>query len=163
MSKKLEMGAGLFRIKNTTWSGVTTAVGAVNSSGQRILMVVNHSGTAVNIAVTLNNLGLSGSITLQVYRASSSDDVQNPIETLTQTVANNSVSQTINMPAYSVAGLIVSGTSPAPTPSPTPPPLPLPSGCTNLLPCPMALWNCRELHWPPSHRPGEVSLTREGR
>ena len=123
MSKKLGMGADLSKIKKTTWSRVTTAVGAVNSSGQRILTVVNHSRRAVNVAVTLKNLGLSGDVTLQVYRASSNDDAQNPIETLTRTVVNNSVSLTISMPAYSVAGLIVSGTSPTPIPSPSPIPL----------------------------------------
>src|SRR5713226_6000859 len=47
----------------------------------------------------------------------------NPIETLTRTVVNNSVSHTISMPAYPVAGLIVSGTSPTPIPSPSPIPL----------------------------------------
>jgi len=51
-------------------------VGAVNSSGQRILTLVNHSGRAVNVAVTLKNLELSGDVTLQVYRASSNDDAQ---------------------------------------------------------------------------------------
>ena len=118
MSKDLGLGAGPSIIKSTTVSGVTTAVAAINSSGQPVLAVVNHSGDEVSVTVILNNLGLAGSATLRVYRASyDSDDAQNPIEDVTQSVLNNVLSHAISIPPYSLAGLVLSSTSASSAPN----------------------------------------------
>src|ERR1700737_4362022 len=120
MANKLGLGAGNFAVKSSSLNGVSVALGAVNSAGHPVAVVVNHTGSPVNVNVQLNNLGLSGNVSLLEYVADhGSNDATSPIFNGSTNVVGGSTSFTIPMTAFSIAGAIL-GASVSPTPTPTP-------------------------------------------
>jgi hypothetical protein len=120
MAKQLGLGAGNFTVKSSSPSGVSAALGAVNAAGKPVVVVVNHTGSPVNANVTLNNLGLSGNVSLLEYLADhGSNDATSPILNGSANVSGGSTSFSISMTPFSTAGAILGGSvSPTPTPRP---------------------------------------------
>ena len=115
MAEQLGLSGGKLTLKSTSSSGVTTALAATNFNGDPVVVVVNATGSSISVPVTMNNLGTLGNRTLNVYLAQfTSNTAQTPV-TSTAVTVTGSVSQTVNMPEYSVAGLILAA-SPTPTP-----------------------------------------------
>ena len=108
MSQKLGLGAGVFSVKASSGSSVTTTLGAINSTGQRVAVVVNNNSQPQAVSVMLRNTGLVTPAVVNVYTADSSDDPSVPTLTQPQTVANGTVTLIVNLPAYSVVGLMLS-------------------------------------------------------
>jgi hypothetical protein len=120
LSKKMGLGAGNSSIKQVSMSGVTTAVVAVNSAGNPITAVANYSGASITVAVNFTGLGQSGTANLQTYLADfGNNTAQSPIENMNATVSGGSLSQSITLTPYSVAGIILSYLPPTLTPAPT--------------------------------------------
>jgi hypothetical protein len=107
MSKKLGLGAGNYVVKSVMVSGVTTAMGAINSLGQNVVVVVNDSSSTLSITVNMNDLPISGAATLNLYRATNTASPSSPYQVSSVTVMNNSLTQAITMPGYSVTGLVL--------------------------------------------------------
>jgi hypothetical protein len=109
LSKQLGLGAGASSVKSTSVNGVVAAaVGALNSAGNPVVAFVNYNGGGQTATVTMNNLPLSGTVTANVYLADyGSNHAQSPIETLSLPITNGSVTLSVPMSAYSVAGIIL--------------------------------------------------------
>jgi len=120
-SKKLGLGGGPSKVMETTHSNSVSAVGAINSTNEYVVLIANdQSGTKV-IAVTLQNLGVSSQVEVEVYLASSATDATHPVISEIRTVQNGALPLTIDMPAWSVVGIKLSDSGqPTPPPSPTP-------------------------------------------
>lgn len=134
-SKKLGLGDGPSKVMETTHSNTISAAGAINSSNQCVVLIANDQGRAKIVTVTLQNLGLSGQVEVEVYLASSTSEATQPVISDTRTVQDGTLSLPIDMPAWSVAGIKLSDSgqsTPPPTPTdvvsdsgqPTPPPTP---------------------------------------
>ena len=127
MSRQLGLGSGASSVKRDSFSGISIAAGAVNSAGNPVVVVVNHSGSPATVTVDFNNLNLSGSVGLQTYLADhGSNNAQSPVENMTVNVSGGSLSHTITMTPYCVAGIILNSTS-APKARPAPASTPLPN------------------------------------
>jgi Glycosyl hydrolases family 39 len=108
MSVDLGLGAGRSSIKSTTISGVTAAVGAVNSSGNPVVALTNHTESSQNIRITFLNTGLHGTVPASVFLADhGSNDAASPVATPNLITSGNSITYTINMPAYSIGGVVL--------------------------------------------------------
>jgi len=106
-SKKLGLGTGPSKVMETTHSNSISAVGATNSSNERVVLIANdQSGTKI-VTVTLQNLGMSGQVEVEVYLASSTNDATQPVISDVRTVQDGTLSLVIDMPAWSVAGIKV--------------------------------------------------------
>jgi hypothetical protein len=120
LSKKMGLGAGNSSIKQVSLSGVTTAVAAVNSAGNPVTAVANYSGSSVTVAVNFSGLGQSGTANLQTYLADfGTNTAQSPTENMNVSVSGGSLSHSITLTPYSVAGIILSYLPPTLTPTPT--------------------------------------------
>jgi hypothetical protein len=83
-------------------------VAAVNANGQPVVAAVNYNGSNETLTFQLNHLPLSGNVTAQVYLADhGSNQAQSPLETLGLNVTNGSVTFSIPMTAYSMAGAVL--------------------------------------------------------
>jgi hypothetical protein len=112
MSRQLKLGAGVSLVKQTSASGISIAAGAVNSAGNPVVVVVNHSGSPTTVSVNFNNLGLSGSVGLQTYLADHDlNNAQSAVENMNVNVSGGTLSHTITMTPYSVAGIVLNITS----------------------------------------------------
>lgn len=120
LSKKMGLGAGNSSIKQISMSGVTTAVAAMNSAGNPVTAVANYSGASITVAVNFTGLGQLGTANLQTYLADfGNNTAQSPIENVNVPVSGGSLSHSITLTPYSVAGIILSNLPPTLTPAPT--------------------------------------------
>ncbi|MBC8060698.1 MAG: hypothetical protein H7Y18_08530, partial [Clostridiaceae bacterium] len=111
MSNKLGLGDGDSSIKNTSYSNITSALGAINSQGEKIGVLVNSDTVDNTVSITLKNTGLAnGTASIEVYEASVNNDSNTLRETKSVTVDNGTISTTISVPANSVVGFKVKGT-----------------------------------------------------
>ncbi len=109
LSKQLGLGSGDNKMKQTSYNGVTIATGAVNSEGFPVVWVVNDTAASVATDITLNNIGLTGQVTLSHYVASNGiSDASSVYNVENKNVIGSSVSTTITVPAKSVYGIVVS-------------------------------------------------------
>ena len=99
MSTQLGLGAGPASVKSTSKNGPTQAVGAVNSAGKPVVIVINHSSSSSTVAINFQNLNLSGDVSLQTYLVDhGSNRAQSPIENTSVNVSGGSTSHAIAMP-----------------------------------------------------------------
>jgi hypothetical protein len=130
LSKQLGLGAGNGSVKATTTIGLSAAVGATNSAGKPVVVLVNDSAAPVAGSLTLNGLSLSGSTSFQAYLA---DDVSNnavsPVSSGNVNVSGGVASLSFSMTPFSVEGLVLGASvEPTPTPTSSPSATPTPSG-----------------------------------
>jgi hypothetical protein len=118
-SKKLGLGGGPSKVMETTHSNSISAVGAINSSNEYVVLIANDQSGARIVTVTLQNLGLSGQVEVGVYLASSANDATQSVICDVETVQNGALSLAIDMPAWSVVGIKLSDSGQS-----TPPPAP---------------------------------------
>lgn len=105
MSVVLGMGAGSYSVKNSSNRGATASLGAINSIGQHLVVIVNDSSSPLLQVVSLNNTGFTTDKTWNTYIASPLKDPATPIETVTP--SGGSLTLTIHLSANSVAGVPV--------------------------------------------------------
>jgi hypothetical protein len=108
-ANKMGLSAGKCDLKSTTFSRVTIANGAVNSSGHPVVIAANAGTSNVCVAFNLNNLPLSGRVAVEIYSADAQNDGRSPVRTSSMTVTNGSLSVEYTMPAESAVGIIVKG------------------------------------------------------
>ena len=138
LSKKMGLGAGNSSIKQISMSGVTTAVAAMNSAGNPVTAVANYSGASITVAVNFTGLGQLGTANLQTYLADfGNNTAQSPIENVNVPVSGGSLSHSITLTPYSVAGIILSNLPPTLTPAPTSTPQPTPAPTSTPTPGPI--------------------------
>jgi hypothetical protein len=127
MSKQLGLGRGECSVVATNVD-VLRGFGAINSEGNRVAMVINHTADEDREAnIELTNLGLAGTVTLNVFLASEHHDARSPVASVTRDVENQSLSYAFeSLPPRSAAGILVTGGGvEVVSSSPTRPPVPL--------------------------------------
>jgi len=108
MSVILGLGVGNFTLVKSSQTGVTTAMGALNSVNQHVAVVVNDSGSPAIEVVSLANTGFSSGVTWKTWIASTLvDPASGPVETVPVTPVSGTVTHTISLPANSVAGVLI--------------------------------------------------------
>ena len=113
--KQIGLNTGTGAVKSTTFSGITEAAGAVNSAGYPVIALANWF-TPLNVTVTLNNLSLSGTVSVTIYMADfSANNGTTPFNTFDVTVSGGSTTFTVPMTADSVAGVILGASVGTPT------------------------------------------------
>lgn len=108
MSVTLGLGAGTFTVNKTEQRGMTTALGATNSAGAHVAVLVNLSDSQLVETVSLKNAGLVTDETWSAYTVSTAGGptVSSPVNTRV-TTAKGTATNTIAIPANSVVGIIV--------------------------------------------------------
>ncbi|GAA3526685.1 hypothetical protein GCM10022222_07090 [Amycolatopsis ultiminotia] len=107
LSKDLGLGAGQNKIMNTGDSGVSASCAALTADGRRVAWAVNDSENPVTASLSLENTDETGDVQLTHYVAGEDNDATTPAKTETATADNGTVSTTIEMPPYSVYGVVV--------------------------------------------------------
>ncbi|MBB4686032.1 cellulase family glycosylhydrolase [Amycolatopsis jiangsuensis] len=107
LSKDLGLGRGENKITNTGDDGLTSSCSAVNAAGQRVAWAINDSENPVTADLTLENTGANGDVQLTHYLAAPDNDATAPVKTETATATDGTVSTTMELPPYSVYGVVV--------------------------------------------------------
>ncbi|WNR45748.1 CBM96 family carbohydrate-binding protein [Paenibacillus roseipurpureus] len=108
MSKDLGLGNGDSSVKSTSFSTITSALGAVNSNGEQIGVLVNSDTVANTASVTLTNTGLpNGTAALAIYEASTANDATAVRNIQLASVSGGTLTATIGVPAGAVIGFKV--------------------------------------------------------
>ncbi len=101
-SQKARLGNGNARVKDTAYSDVTTATGALNALNEAVALISNDTDQSKTVSVTLNNLPFTGSVAVKVYKASQNDHPDS-VSTSYVTVSEGSISTSVSMADYSAA------------------------------------------------------------
>ena len=108
LSKKLGLGKGTSRVVATQSSGITIASAAINSNGQRVFWLVNDEASERQAKVELQNIGLSGKVTLAHFRASAQETAKEPIKTESARVFEaGALTVHLSIPPKAVQGVVV--------------------------------------------------------
>lgn len=106
-SKQLELGSGPYTLYQTTASG-TVAQGGINAAHRPFVLMANESERPVTATITLNGLKPLAKQRIKGYVASKENDGGTPVYDLVLPLdASGSTLMTIQLPPYSLLGLLV--------------------------------------------------------
>lgn len=113
-SKKIKLGHGDYKINALHYTNISDAVGATNCYGEPVAIVNNYSIFGKSkLRIKMNNLPYADGtqLTELMYKAGKGDD-PNRENQIPVTVANGSISLTVDLGMYSCAGIVLTGAEP---------------------------------------------------
>ena len=105
---KLGLGKGFCSVKKDYTSGVSTAMGALNSKGTPVVLMANESASATTTDVVFNNISFTGNPTVTAYTSAPGYDGETGV-VLNKTIYSDHMTCTVELPAYSTVGIIADG------------------------------------------------------
>jgi hypothetical protein len=108
MAKKVGLGTGNSSIKWSSQSGLSAALGAVNSAGQPVAVLVNNTPSPIAASLTFNGLSQSGSTRFQAYLADhGSNNAASSAASGNVNVSGGQAALSFSMTPYSVEGIVL--------------------------------------------------------
>lgn len=110
LSLSMGLGAGTYKTFSSSNPGISFGLGATNSVGNVIALLVNESASSNTVNLSLTNIQASGNHTVKIYIADTgSNDGSTAVTTLTnQPITGGTMTlSNIVLPANSIVGVIV--------------------------------------------------------
>jgi hypothetical protein len=108
-SVALGLGKGEYSVKSTLadTNKISKAVGAVNTEGVPVAMLVNHTRDDKTIEVFFKNIPFNGKAQLKIYLATEENEAKEPVSVQNVVVKNGELKFVVPMTEYSMAGVRV--------------------------------------------------------
>jgi hypothetical protein len=105
LSNQLGLGRGSSLIADAPFSEMATALGGVNAAGEPFAAAVNNGLLPAEVSVNFHGLAATGDETVEVFKASATDDPILPAQFMKAPIRDGRVSVTVTVPPQSSIGL----------------------------------------------------------